>query len=36
MFLSFADKKRISLASSAASIYVYLGFDHEPSLLAGN
>lgn len=30
MFLSFADKKHISLASSAASIYVYLSFDHEP------
>lgn len=29
-------KKRISLASSAASIYIYLSFDHEPYLLAGN
>lgn len=36
MFLLLADKKCISLASLAASIYVYLGFDHEPYLLAGN
>lgn len=36
MLLPFADKKYMGLASSAARIYVYLGFDHEPYLLAGN